>query len=192
MLNEFLVHRMFRQIEYPYEYRYEASIEAIEGSASFVELQVLKQCNDTLYTMRLREILAQVSTFSNLIPIRIISYDIGALFLTVCKEQQLDINWLIGPMDDIFYSGLIDLVSYQKKEYPVSPDIKAFFDEDQRMLRSKFDDILQHPAAVWQGDFELLGLNVYSARYLDGYVFSEHFIVITSYSIHYTKLYDKE
>jgi hypothetical protein len=98
--------RKYRFNNYNYEYVYESKIEQIEGSACYVELNVLKQLSNELYLNKLNSMKKRVVNPNNLLPIRIISYDIGALLLTILKENNIVFN---QRLNDISYS--IDLIT---------------------------------------------------------------------------------
>ncbi|SHJ88005.1 hypothetical protein SAMN02745248_01211 [Hathewaya proteolytica DSM 3090] len=176
-LKSFLQYRKFRQCNYTYEYNYENSVEAIEGSATYVELQALKMFNEEKYLQRLHGMLDNISNLGNLIPMRIICYDTGALFLNLCMENSLSLDLTVGIASEIFYSKLIEDTACKNISIKVSPEIKKFYQEDQRNFRKKIELITSHCNEVIKGNFELLGVNVYSARFLDGYIYSEYFIM---------------
>lgn len=176
-LDRFLMYRKLRQTEFPYEYNYENAIEAIEGSAQYIEFQVLKILREDYYTEGIKQLLHTIRSVDKLIPIRIISYDIGALILEVCVKNNLPLDLTIGGTNKIFYSQLIDRTPYRKIEIAIEPEVDTYYDNDVKMLKEKINSILANNSKVIRGDFELLGFNVYSARYLEGYIFSEYFLM---------------
>ncbi|ABX42358.1 hypothetical protein [Lachnoclostridium phytofermentans] len=176
-LNNFLTYRKIRQIEFSYQYNYENSIEAIEGSAQYVEMQVLKTLSARKYLEFLKGIIDRVCSINNLIPVRIISYDIGALFLSVCFQNNLPLALEIGNTSEIFYSKLITQAHYKKLDIAIEPEIINFYNGYTKMLRGKIDNIITNSSEVIKGNFELLGFNVYSARFIDGYAYSEYFLM---------------
>lgn len=177
---KFLAYRKLRKIEFPYPYNYENSIEAIEGSAQYVELQALKALSKDKYTELINQLKNRICDEKNLIPIRIISYDIGALILGVCFENNININLEIGNTKEIFYSELIEQIPYKKFDVDIELKVKNFYNEDIDKLKSKIDGIMSNCVEVIKGDFELLGFNVYSARFLDGYIYTTYFLMYKS------------
>ena len=89
LFGEFLQIRKYRFNTFRYAYHYESSIEQIEGTANFVELQCLKQLSAELFEKALSAMRERVINPSNLLPIRVICYDIGALMLYVMSENNI-------------------------------------------------------------------------------------------------------
>lgn len=176
-LINFLTYRKIRQTDFSYQYNYENAIEAIEGSAQYVEMQVLRNLSEKKYLDLLNRLIGRIRNIKNLIPIRIISYDIGALFLRVCFQNNLPLDLEIGYTSEIFYSKLIAETPYKMFDIAIEPEVMNFYNDDIKMLRSKIDNIIANCAEVIKGNFELLGFNVYSARYSDGYIYSEYFLM---------------
>lgn len=176
-LNEFLTYRKLRQVDFPYEYNYEASIEAIEGAAQYVEIMVLKELNEEKYNQRFKSLVEKINTIENLIPMRIMSYDTGALLLKLCIENKLPLHREVGNVNEIYYSKLIEKTPYKNIDCAVQSDIINFYNEDMKELKNKIISIITNSKKVLKGNFELLGFNVYSARYLEGYVYSEGFLM---------------
>jgi hypothetical protein len=176
-LSDFLTYRKLRQIEFNYEYNYENSIEAIEGSAQYVEMQALKALNEVKYVEHLNYLIKNICKVEKLIPIRIISYDVGTLFLEVCVRNNLFLDLSICGAKEIFYSQLIKQTPYRKLEIVLKSDVVNFYYGDLKRLKEKINVIISSRKEVIKGNFELLGFNVYSARYLDGYIYSEYFLM---------------
>lgn len=176
-LAEFLSYRKIRQTEFPYEYQYENCIEAIEGSAQYVEMQALQMLHEEKYQSFLEKRIHRISDMKNLIPSRIMCYDTGALFLYVCVQNNLPFDAAIGETKDIFYKGLIEQAVYQKQEIIVESEIADFYNEDRKRLKEKMDAIRMNSSEVIRGNFRLLGFNVYSARFLEEYIYSEYFLM---------------
>ena len=80
---EFLQIRKYRSNSFNYYYHYESCIEQIEGTANYVELCSLKQLSPELFEKRFSTMKERIINPSNLFPIRVICYDIGALLLYV-------------------------------------------------------------------------------------------------------------
>ena len=89
---EFLGLRKMRAEQFEYEFRYETSIEQIEGTANFVELQTLKILDESKYLRKLQRMISSVADTERLFPVRIACYDIGALLLLVCKNNGIPVS----------------------------------------------------------------------------------------------------
>ena len=81
--------KKYRYIHFNYEFIYEAQIEQIEGTANFVELYSLREIDNELYLNKLNEMIDTLQKQNNLLPVRIISYDSGALLLHILKENNI-------------------------------------------------------------------------------------------------------
>ena len=174
---EFLSLRKLRMAVYPYQYRYECGIEVIEGSAQYVELRALQILSDPLYRQARADCIARIRKISSLMPARVLCYDTGAMLLDVCRAHGLPVNETIGETAEML---LLDAVFADIK--PATPpaldaEAEAFYTENIKKFRDKIDRILKTGEQIVQGDFALLGVNVYSARYLDGYVYTEYFLM---------------
>ncbi|WP_312371916.1 hypothetical protein [Lachnoclostridium sp.] len=139
--------------------------------------KVLRTLSERKYLDLLNRLVKRIGNINNLIPIRIISYDIGALFLSICFQNNLPLDLEIGDTLEIFYSKLIEQTPYRKLDITIEPDVMNFYNDNIKMLRSKMDNIIVNCSEVIKGNFEVLGFNVYSARFLDGYIYSESFLM---------------
>lgn len=79
--------RKQRAQKHPYEYDYEARIEQIEGSANYVEMRALEQLDPAKAQAKWNGALIAVLDPASYLPIRIVSYTIGALFLACIKKN---------------------------------------------------------------------------------------------------------
>ena len=90
--NRLLRYRKYRYNHFNYEYTYESKIEQIEGSANYVELNSLKQLSIELYQNKLNGLKDRIINKNNYLPIRILSYDIGALLLQLLNNNNINFN----------------------------------------------------------------------------------------------------
>lgn len=172
---EFLSLRKTRAQFFPYEYGYDGGIEAIEGAAQYVELQTLKQLSAEKYLAEYTRLIGRLRRREALIPARILSYDVGALLLSVLLQNGLPVDQTIGETDAPYDKRTADGAASAKLP-PVDPEIAALCQRDTETLRRKIDSIQAAGEPIARGDFELMGCNVYSARYLDGFAYSEYFL----------------
>ena len=75
------------------------------------------------------------------------------------------------------------LKKYFKKvtpDYSVAADteMEAFYRTKIRDFQAKIDRIIKSSEPVAKGDFELAGVNIYSAWYLNGYIYTEYLLRI--------------
>ena len=163
--------------EYPYQHRYECGIEVIEGSAQYVEWQTLKALNLSLYQTARSKCGARLQDIRRLMPIRALCYDTGAMLVDICVSHDLPVNLHVG--DDAEYL-LPENVLKKARIAPklaVDSAIKGFYDGNIKAFREKIKTITETSRPVAQGSFKLLGVNVFSARFLDGYIYTEYFLM---------------
>lgn len=176
--------RKTRKQTCPYEYEYESKIESIEGTATYVEWMVLLQLSQEKYEEVLKRKLEQLEDLHHYIPARILSYDVGALLLMVCQTNAITIDQSIQNNSTLLFDPLTDQVEALKE---ISlPDVSThdFYHQDQRQLKQKIESIIQNPAKTMTGRYKLIVFNVYSAREYQGYIFSEHLLIIADQKNH--------
>ncbi len=127
LFDELIYIRKNRFSLYPYEVQYEMSIEQIEGTANYVELESLKQLNYPEYIKKLNEMKKSILNPNNLVSIRIISYDVGALFIKILIDNALTINYDFTENNYLdFYLKTYEHVNIDIKE---SPEVKNQIDQ---------------------------------------------------------------
>ncbi len=167
--------RSFRLSHYEYEYRYEAAIEQIEGSANYVELCTLKQISEEAFQKNLSSMLVQIQDPNKLIPIRIISYSIGALLFYAQKQNNL--------VDFEYFSNIPTTISILENHpsyygiHNIHPKIQKIVSTYQKDTKQIIETAINQGDCVAEGEFELLGVNVYNARYQDNYIVSTYFVM---------------
>ena len=164
--------RKYRYNHFKYEFLYESRIEQVEGTANYVELNVLKELSMDLYNKKLSEMKEFIINEENLLPVRIVSYDIGALLLNILNSNNISFN---REFNDITISE--ELIK-DVKEYYI--DYISLEDEIYNYhLRSKsiIDKALLDDDVIFEGSEKLLAFNVYNARYYDNYIISRYFVM---------------
>lgn len=176
--SELLAHRKFRSEKYPYEYSYESKVEEIEGTAAYVEWTVLKQLDKQAAAEMTQNMGMAMTKPEHLFPIRVSGYYCGALMVnaliasgkypfTAAKRSTLySVLKNTRPSDG----------NFPKKEacrQKVSAAIESYERESKRIIRS----VLEKNKVVANGPLELRYLNIYDARFYDGYVTSKYFLL---------------
>ena len=168
--NKILQIRKYRSNRFPYEYRYEACIEQIEGAAEYVELNALKQLSDTLYREKRNALLQRITAKENLLPIRIVCYDVGALLLLLMHENGIAYD--SGFSDIPFSESLIA----DTKEY--DGEICLTMGKSIRDYYNRADAIITNALSkndvVSDGTHDILGVNVYNAVYHRNYIITRY------------------
>lgn len=161
---------------FKYEYSYEAAVEQIEGSAHFVEWKALSQISKDKAEKLFESMSQTVLNPTNYIPIRIISYSIGALFFYLLEKTNI-VEFEMFASEPIGISLINQYDHFKPLSY--TPDtqfitlIKDYTYETSQIIRKA----QEKDECVLVGDYPLVGLNVYNARVLDNYIISTFFIM---------------
>lgn len=171
--DELLSYRKYRYEKFNYDFMYETSIEQIEGSANYVELQVLKQLSSELYTNKLNDMKSFIINPYNLLPIRIVSYDIGALLLTILKDNNISFN---DGFNDITIG--VDII----KDYKSCPlnsclCMSKYIDIYNNKTKEIIDRAIEKKDIIVNNNVDILGVNIYNARCYNSYIVSTYFIM---------------
>ncbi len=166
--------RKRRQREHPYEYRYEALIEQIEGAANHVELEALKQLSNDKFDDALAKTKHQIIDANNLIPIRIISYAVGGLLLSVLKTHTSISCEHFG--DQPFSVDMLEAVEDCECHVDENNAVKETIAQYHRKTKDMIDATLAKNDCVLEGKYPLVAVNVYNARRLDNYIISTYFV----------------
>ena len=177
-LQELLACRKLRSIRFSYEFLYESQVEEIEGTANYVEWQVLKQLDESRaneLTERMRTLMTKPEY---LFPIRIPSYFSGALMINALRgagrycfeaaERPVILSVLkdVDPFGGDFL-GKADIVC------KVADAVDLFNKETESIIRSA----LEKNQVVLNGPLKLSGVNVYNARCRNGFRTSTYFLM---------------
>ena len=175
---ELLSCRKYRQEKFPYEFSYECSDEEIEGSANYVEWQVLKQLDDAAADKLIedmRKVMLQPEYF---FPIRISGYYTGALLINAMIEAN---DYHYGAdnrpviVNKLFSVDPIDETAGRTEDerQKVSQSIKVFNEESKRIVETT----VKNGEVVLTGPYEMVSVNIYDARCYDGYLTSRFFLM---------------
>lgn len=170
---KFLEYRKYRYNNFAYEFLYESMIEQIEGTANYVELNVLKKLSYDDYIEKYENMKNDLIRPDNLFPIRIISYDIGALLIEILKDNKIYFNDNFNDKnfihDLVLYS--LDIVVCNKED--VSQELNSYLTKSKNII----EFAIEKNDVVFEGEEILLGFNVYNARYYHGYIISRYFVM---------------
>lgn len=167
--------RKKRLADFPYEYRYEAATEQIEGTANYIELCVLKLLSPVKYQQKIEKLQTQILSIENLFPIRIVSYDIGALLIKIIidNKQKFDFNFTDVP----FAIQILDEESKYYLSVTSNPEIVAACNTFYNKTKHLIEKTTQSTECILSGDYELLGINVYDAKSYQNYLVSTYFVM---------------
>ena len=171
--NELLKIRKYRFNNFQYEYHYESSIEQIEGSANYVELSCLKQLSGELFNRKLTTIKESIINANNMLPIRVISYDIGALLLLIMCENNIKFD---NSFSKITFSENI-LLDIKEEKYIVDTSIKEVIENYFLKADNIINEAIKKNDVVTNIPSEILGVNIYNAIYYNNHMVSTYFVM---------------
>ena len=125
------------------------------------------------YARACGRLLTRLKDPKGMVPVRPLCYDAGAALLLLCKEQGLPVCMEVGVVDT--YLVEVPPVT-QKTALPAHEQVRREIQE-RREAFSRLIQTAAMRAPLAQGDFKLLGVNVYSAMYMEGYVYTEYFLM---------------
>lgn len=169
-----LGYKKYRQSRFPGEFSYDAAVEQIEGSAGYIELEALRQISPDKYAASLQAAYDRVRRTENLIPARIIAYDTGALFIRLLLGHT-DVDF--GAFSDTPFAAAAIKDVHEAAPIPQpGPELSDMASDYAARTDRIISEALTRGKCVAKGDFELLGVNVYDARYGGGYIVSRCFV----------------
>lgn len=165
--------RKQRAQKYPYEYDYEARIEQIEGSANYIEMLALKQLDPAKATAKWESTLKSIQDPANYLPVRVVSYAIGALFLACIKKYS---NFVFESFaDEPFSIKILEDIQPSATPYQKSSAIEAILEAYHAETNAIIENALAKNDLVLEGNYPLVTLNIYNARWNGRYATSTYF-----------------
>lgn len=180
-LEKFVSLRERRRKDYIYEVEYEEGIETIEGMAKYVELQVLKQLDVNDYQKAYDQLKSGVKNIKNYIPIRIISYDIGALMLLVKDRFGFEVNEKIGIETNNIFHILFDQIEPKDSYYENTVLDLSFLEEYYESIMSRIKYVLGSNPKIHDCD-SVIGFDPINSFRIGKYVYYRHFVMIENQS----------
>ena len=172
---QLLALRRLRAERFPYEYDYEARIEQIEGAAQDVELRALEQLSADKAEKARQAIWDKLAEPERYVPVRMISYAIGAAFLAcirACSDYDAE-SFSTAP----FSVGILAEASGTAPEPEPDPRAETVIASYKAETRAIIRAALGKNRVVLSGRYPLVSLNIASARRDGRYAFSEFFVM---------------
>jgi len=176
LFKELLILRKYREQHFPNEFNYEMKIEVVEGMAEFVELRALISLDIDKYNLAIQKRKSIIADKNNLIPIREISYNIGALFLLICKDNNIYINHKIGKTKRTIYDLLKENIEYRKINIKVDKGIEVRIKDYYQKYQEIVDDFINNKPLKIKGKYQLAGLDPMNTVKVGNYLYCKHFI----------------
>ncbi|MBO4327322.1 MAG: hypothetical protein J5950_08620 [Clostridia bacterium] len=176
--SELMSLRSLRREKFPYQFSYEVRTEEIEGTANYVEWQVLMQLNESKAHELTEQMRAVMTKPEHLFPIRISCYYTGALVVNALVRAG------VYSFDTAERPAILPLLkehepsggSFPGKEEAVrrtAEAIDAFRAETENIVRTT----LEKNEIVLNGPLELVYVNIYNARCYNEYLTSTFFVM---------------
>ncbi len=172
LLEEVLSLKKYRSQKFPYEYKYEACNEMIEGSATYIELKALACIHGEKYEKKYHALKKTVLDSRKYIPIRILCYDSGALLFMANGDTGIDTEVPLG-------QRMIETVPPKEIDYK-DEEINTIHHNYLQETRRLIDATLEKNEIVSEEAAELIAFNVYNARYHEGFIVSTYFCQVRS------------
>ena len=170
---QLLRHRKRRAERFPASYDYESRIEQIEGTAKYVEWKALTQISPEKGADFRRKMLEEIRKPENYLPIRVISYSVGAALLEAIDRYSAGDCFAFDEVP--FAQKILSGVTPAEEEADPDPAllrlIAAYKEETGRIIR----EALRRGEVVLEGAWPLGGLNVWDARREGEYITSRYF-----------------
>nr|MBQ6241121.1 hypothetical protein [Lachnospiraceae bacterium] len=170
--------RKRRSGAFPFEFSYECKVEEIEGTANYVEWQVLQQLDENAAAALTDRMRPAMTRPERLFPIRISCYFTGALMIHAMRRAGV---YDFAPAERPAPLPLVRSAAASDGLFPgkdacyrqVSDAVASYQEETAAIVRSALD----RNDVVLEGPLELVTVNIYNARYHDGYVTSTYFLM---------------
>ncbi|MFY9421509.1 MAG: hypothetical protein WAP91_00680 [Bacilli bacterium] len=172
----FFALRKLREKHYPQEIDYEARVEVIEGMANFVEFLALKQLDRMKYFNVIEKLKARVVDVCNLIPVRHMCYDVGALLLLVCDENGIPFKHGIGETEKTVYEILSEDLEIGEAEVDEEPAVQKLIRYHERKNENLIKEFISEKECRVRGKFRIYGFDPMNAVRHGDYLYSKHFI----------------
>lgn len=177
-LETMLTWRKQRAIAYPERTQYESQVEVIEGSAHYVELQALKQLDEKAYAKRLESMQATLLDPARSLPLRPVSYGVGALLLEALTQLKIPFEQTITSNMPTYTDTLFAHFETEANTHTPKAVCAPVLAKHQSIIKAKINAILNDPEWVREGPFKLQGCNVYDAQYVAPYLYSTYFVML--------------
>lgn len=166
--------RRYRKQQFPNEYAYEGQVEQIEGTANYVELAALHQISPIHYEKAMAELIKSILEPKYIFPVRILSYGVGALLIHILLHHTtLDVmGFCKKTISDKMIEGIFPYTGKILKNQEIVSLIQNYHQKTKVMIQNA---VSQNECVV-SGPFKLMGVNIYDARYFEGYIVSTHFV----------------
>lgn len=172
----FLRSRMFRKKHYSTQYDYETRIEVVEGMAEFVELEALKQLSKEKYNKRIENLKQSIIHKQSYLEVRILSYHVGSLLMTLCKENDIEHAHDISTETKTISDILIKRNDYMPLNLLKVDYFSKIIQDKEKKEVQLFEKKREEMVHNIEGPFELVGFDPLNTIRLGNSLYCKHFI----------------
>ncbi len=178
-IEKFKYLRESRRKDYHNELYYEEGIETVEGTAKYIELKVLELIDREAYEEAYQKLKESVKTIKNYLPIRGVSYDIGALMHLVREKFNLKMSFKIVLETKQIFDLIFADIPTKRFEYTESYEDFRFLEEYYRSISERISIVLTNNPKIHRCD-QVVGFDPMNSFRVGKYVHYRHFVMIMS------------
>ncbi len=179
--NDFLASRKLRCDKFKILVNYESGIETVEGMAKFIEVSVLEQLKPDLKVKSIEDLLINLQNPKNYIPVRKISYDIGALIMLTAEILGIKYNRvIIGNVENV-YEWFDNTKSFNLESLDKIDIDKAFIIKYNLGLKIKIEEFLIDDFEIIN-NITLTGFDPMNTYKYKKYLIFDHFVRIKTFN----------
>jgi len=178
-LERFVTLRERRRKDYPNEVMYEEGVETIEGMATYVELEALKLLDIEEHQKAYDRLKDSIKNIGRYIPIRAMSYDVGALMIMIAKRLEIEYVHKIGEEDKTLYQLIFKDINPIDLYYENSLVDLECLDAYYQDILNKITNVLISNPRVHHCEY-VSGFDPLNTFKIEKYVYYRHFVMIYS------------
>lgn len=164
-----------------FELKYETEIETVEGMANYVELKSLEHFSKQKFNESINDIINNLRILNNYLPIRHISYSIGALLILVAEKLKLKFIHEIGneekTISEIITSQVQILSDYVSEKRSIDKKVISDYIND---LSSRITRVTSETGLNKYKVDKLIGFDPLNTRKFQNMIYFKHFVAIVS------------
>ena len=177
LMQELLSLRKKRQEIFPYQFMYEVKTEEIEGTANYVEWQVLKQLDPNQANDLTKHMHMLMTNISHVFPIRISCYYSGALMINALVNKGIyDFNSSIRPVLISLLKCISPFVGDFSETVLINEAndaVNNFYNETKEIIKNA----VAKNEVILTGPLKIGFVNIYNARFYNNYITTTYFLM---------------
>lgn len=164
-----------------FELKYETKIETVEGMANYVELKSLEHFSMQKFNDSIDDIIKNLRILNNYLPIRHISYSIGALLILVAEKFKLRFIHHIENEDktisELITSQVQILSDYVSEKRSINKKVISDYMND---LSSRITRVTSETGINKYNVDKLIGFDPLNTMKFQNMIYFKHFVAIVS------------